>query len=454
MSIRNIYLYWIGKEYKLIIILRNLIYLHATNGKGYNIILINHDNINDYINHIPNYFYKLCPANQADFVRINVICDYGGIWLDSDTIILHELDTLFDIIENKNGFFIKQNNDIICNGVFGSQKQTPLMIEWKKQMLLILETKQEYIEWNDIGSRLLENIYKFEPELYNNYKIFNGLDNMYPINFSECKNEYIDKPYENYKNIIREYQPLIILTHSVYHSIDHFTEHEILKSNMPIIYFIKQSIINNDIKESNKFKFEYIYENKIWNNSDDNIPISGPGAEINNTKECVSLLNDFIYTNNCESVLDLGCGDLTWIQTTKFFSDNKVKYTGIDIVESLINSHITNFPENTFYSIDITKYKDYKFSSIIIIRDVIFHLKNDEILEIFNNIRNKFNFLFITSCRNNNNIDIFNKWFFSEKNIHKYPFNKSLNFISKLSEDIFNRDIYIYEHNKFYNYCY
>jgi len=86
MDSRNIFLYWVGNEYKLISILRKLIYLHSTNGKGYKVHLINEKNINDYIQNIPDYFTKLCKANQADFVRVNVICDYGGIWLDSDTI--------------------------------------------------------------------------------------------------------------------------------------------------------------------------------------------------------------------------------------------------------------------------------------------------------------------------------------------------------------------------------
>jgi hypothetical protein len=75
MSKRNIYLYWVGKEYKLISILRNLIYLHSTNGVGYKIHLITDTNISDYID-IPYYFGNLCPAQQADFVRVNVVCDY------------------------------------------------------------------------------------------------------------------------------------------------------------------------------------------------------------------------------------------------------------------------------------------------------------------------------------------------------------------------------------------
>ena len=117
MNTRTIYLYWIGKEYTLISILRNLMYLHSTSGKGYNIIMITDKNINDYVKNIPVYFSEMCPAHQADFARVNVICDYGIMWLDSDTLVLDSLvldslDSLFDIIENQNGFFIKEKKII------------------------------------------------------------------------------------------------------------------------------------------------------------------------------------------------------------------------------------------------------------------------------------------------------------------------------------------------------
>ena len=79
MNTRNIYLYWTGNENTLISILRNLIYLHSTNGKGYHVHLITDKNINDYIQYIPAYFHNLSPIHQSEFVRVNVICDYGGI---------------------------------------------------------------------------------------------------------------------------------------------------------------------------------------------------------------------------------------------------------------------------------------------------------------------------------------------------------------------------------------
>jgi mannosyltransferase OCH1-like enzyme len=134
---RNLYLYWVGYEYKLISILRKLIYLHSMNGIGYNVILITDNNIKDYITNLPVYFYNLLPAHQADFVRVNIICDYGGIWLDSDTIVLESLDSLFNLVETKNGFFIKQNNDLLWNGIFGSKPQTQLMNRWKIDLINI-----------------------------------------------------------------------------------------------------------------------------------------------------------------------------------------------------------------------------------------------------------------------------------------------------------------------------
>jgi len=245
---RNIFLYWTGKEYTLITILRNLIKLHSTNGQGYQVILIDDSNIRNYIQDIPDCFNKLSPAHKADFVRVHVICDYGGMWLDSDTLVIHSLDCLFDILENKDGFFIKQNNKGICNAIFGSKKKTSLMMQWKKNMLKKLNNKKETIGWTDIGGKILKNIYTHHPTLYDNYHIFNGLDNLYPVNWDHCEKEFIDKPYDNYKTIVREFQPLIVLVNSVYKRLENNTEEDIMSSIMPLTYFLNKSLDNANKK--------------------------------------------------------------------------------------------------------------------------------------------------------------------------------------------------------------
>ena len=228
----------------MVSILRNLIYLHSTNGKGYNIILITHENIHDYVDNIPEYFYDLSPAHQADFVRVNVICDYGGIWLDSDTLVLDSLDSLFDVIDNKDGFLIKENNIKLCNGIFGSKKETCFMKGWKDRLRTVLDIKKETLSWNDIGSTMLESMLNLNPDLFENYKIFQGSDNLYPVKWDNCVTEFITKPYDNYKNIIRDYQSFLVLVNNVYKELEYKTRNKILNGNMPINYFINKSFKN------------------------------------------------------------------------------------------------------------------------------------------------------------------------------------------------------------------
>lgn len=240
----NLFLYWTGKEYKLIKILRNIIYLHSTNGNGYKVHLIDQSNIENYLDYVPEYFYKLCAAHQADYIRVCVVLKYGGIWLDSDTLVLDSLDCLFNLVNNKNGFFIRQNNQILSNGVFGSKSNSNLLQEWKKRMEQILNKKKEKIEWTEIGNNLLQEIFEKNNGLFAEYEIFNGLDNMYPINWNNCVNEYLLKPYDNYKTIIRTFQPLIVLVNSIYKKLENKTVKEILESKLPLEYFITKSFEN------------------------------------------------------------------------------------------------------------------------------------------------------------------------------------------------------------------
>lgn len=295
METRNIFLYWVNKEYKLISILRNLIYLHSTNGIGYKIHLLTDKNISDYIQDIPDYFSNLCPAHQADFIRVNVICDYGGIWLDSDTLVVDSLDSLFDFIETKNGFFIKENNYILWNGIFGSRPNTPLMVEWKKQMRMLLDSKLGQIGWCDIGNAMLQDMYNKNSNLYDNYNIFTGLDNLYPVNWCNCVTEFIDKPYDNYKTIIREYQPLIVLVNSVYKKLEDKTEKEILEGNMPLNYFINKSFENMKLVDYDFIEIGTSNFDTLIQSADDNTK----GISVDAVKYYIDTLPDRL---NCKKI--------------------------------------------------------------------------------------------------------------------------------------------------------
>jgi hypothetical protein len=196
--------------------------------------------------------------------------------------------------------------------------------------------------------------------------------------------------------------------------------------------------------------FSNIYKNNIWNNGDSNVPLSEPGSSIENTQEVAKLLNNFVYEYQCTKIMDLGCGDLTWISRTPFFQDQNIQYTGVDVVEHLINGHQQKYPTRNFLCQDLVYYKNIPKVSLIIIRDVIFHLRKNEVYQIFQNMRNCFDYIALTSCQNAENIDHFNQWKYSQLNIHILPYNINRNPIKSIYEPVFDRNFYIYSHEEFY----
>jgi len=185
--------------------------------------------------------------------------------------------------------------------------------------------------------------------------------------------------------------------------------------------------------------FNAIYANGIWNNSSPTIPKSGPGSSVKNTQSFRSFFDTFCEKNDVKEVLDIGCGDLTWMPLTTTFQTKR--YTGIDIVQSLIDSHRIKYPQHTFLCLDAIT-QDLSYSEVVIIRDVLFHLTIEDIQTLLAKIRCKY--LIMTSCKNAKNTNHFDRCHYHTINLTIEPFNM-VNYIESLYEPEFNRNVHIYQ---------
>lgn len=249
---RNLYLYWTGPEYPLLTIMEKLIILHSKDAQNYKVILITPENVSNYIR-IPDCFFNFNPSDQSNYVRVNIICEYGGIWLDMDTIVMNNLNDLFKIMDTYDGFLMLEDNTILVAGAFGSKAHTEFMEEWKNRINRIIASKATRVKWGEISSKAMNDIKKTYPVYTSKYLILAGLDNIYPVSWKNCVQEYLIKPYENYKNLTREFQPVIVLVRSVYIELQNKTVDEILDMNTPINFFINKSVQNLGL-ELNSFK--------------------------------------------------------------------------------------------------------------------------------------------------------------------------------------------------------
>ncbi len=63
---------------------------------SYEVVLLNDKSVRDYIK-IPNILKRFTEiAHKADYIRFNLLYEYGGVWLDIDSILLRNIEEAVD----------------------------------------------------------------------------------------------------------------------------------------------------------------------------------------------------------------------------------------------------------------------------------------------------------------------------------------------------------------------
>lgn len=186
--------------------------------------------------------------------------------------------------------------------------------------------------------------------------------------------------------------------------------------------------------------FTKIYEDGIWNDNLAHIPRSGPGSTLKATVNFREYLDQFCETKQIDRIVDIGCGDLTWMPSTKAFS--QCKYIGIDIAAHLLDQHKLQYPQHTFLNIDAIT-EEIPGGDLAVVRDITFHMTHDELSTFLTKIKGLFRYFFITSCTNLINEPALNIYNFHEVNLFIAPF-RFRDYVDRVYEPEFKRFVYLF----------
>lgn len=201
-----------------------------------------------------------------------------------------------------------------------------------------------------------------------------------------------------------------------------------------------------------KVIFYLTYKTNHWNKykeiESNNLIVSGPGSipGSNQTNNIIKHLDIFIKYNKIKSILDMPCGDFSWMSKLIQMNSN-VLYTGYDIVKEMIDLNNKRFSSDKikFFVKDIVEEKSFDDFDFVFVRDFFIHIMNDDIIKILNVIKkSKIKFF---ACSSSANIN-FNKDViigrYRQLNIEIKPFYLDKIFL-KISEGLDDRYINIYK---------
>ena len=124
--------------------------------------------------------------------------------------------------------------------------------------------------------------------------------------------------------------------------------------------------------------FENIINKRQWRE----VPC-GSGSTLAYTAGLRQQLPEFVARFGISSVLDLPCGDYSWMSQVTWPAS--VRYHGADIVDSMIDQNRRNHPNIQFSVIDICQ-DPLPTADLLFCRDCLFHLSQTDIGRAFDNI--------------------------------------------------------------------
>jgi hypothetical protein len=128
--------------------------------------------------------------------------------------------------------------------------------------------------------------------------------------------------------------------------------------------------------------FTAIFLGNTWGRSADSR--SGPGSSLPQTQAIRRTLPALIEELRCRSLLDIPCGDFSWMSRL----DLEVDYTGGDIVRPLIDDNQRNYggPRRKFLSLDLLR-DSLPRADLVLCRDCLVHFSYRDIFRALRAIR-------------------------------------------------------------------
>jgi len=124
-----------------------------------------------------------------------------------------------------------------------------------------------------------------------------------------------------------------------------------------------------------KERFNRIYADNLWGGDES---LSGPGSTAEMTAHLRARLPELVRDYQIRSMVDAPCGDFAWMKLV--LGEINIRYTGCDIVESVIDRNISLFaaPE-VFFSVKDICSDPLPEADLMFVRDCLFHLSEADI---------------------------------------------------------------------------
>ena len=353
---------------------------------------------------------QLHAAQRADYIRAFLLARNGGLWVDSDCIVMRSLQPLLDLLRQYDFVAHRERTaGVWANDLMGAAPGSKIASELYRHIRAKL-CSDSPLRWTTLGCMSVTQVLRAAD-----------------VPWFEIKTERI--------------QPICWSTPGPFFRVNRLLEHERDFDGRAICYmlsnltmqamFEKPDVSNELLKEGTFFSYlicKSLHHRGLMLTNDKGptsksksrrkpppIPpespgdlgssqpmadvftrmltsisraghesVSGPGSSLANTAEIRKQLPLLTHDLRVRSLLDAACGDFNWMRHVNL----GIKYIGADVIPSLVQQNQENFsgPNKKFMVLDITRHPVPKVD-LIFCRDCLVHLSNEDVFRALRNFQ-------------------------------------------------------------------
>jgi hypothetical protein len=134
--------------------------------------------------------------------------------------------------------------------------------------------------------------------------------------------------------------------------------------------------------------FSNIYDQALWGEGTTEQPLSGPGSRLDITEGLREILVTLVEAHGIHSMLDLGCGDMTWMPALLddlSARNHHLTYVGADVAANQIERNRERFTDLEFCVLDMVT-DPLPRADLVFCKEALNHLSIADCQAAFRNI--------------------------------------------------------------------
>jgi SAM-dependent methyltransferase len=314
----------------------------------------------------------LLPAQRADFIRSFLLWRHGGIWLDSDCLLMRGLAEIQALLERHEFVAHRDRQGLFPNGFIGAAPGSRIAAELYRRVCERLRSRRP-LGWISLGGEPLTQILLATSANWHELRC----ERIQPVCWSHPEAFFAIADAAVHET---QFDPQAITYMLSQTKVMEYQRQnpgkDLLAEGTFFRFLLARSI--GDIAPSAKRPSEEMnerldmfakYHRAALLRRDESL--SGPGSSSAQTATLRRLLPDLLQTLGVRSLLDAGCGDFNWMRQLNLALE---QYFGVDIVDDLIarNRQRHGKPQREFLCLDLAS-SDLPHADAVLCRDTLMH---------------------------------------------------------------------------------